>query len=91
MKDNWTESSYNFPISPLNQFYITDISSDRTEIRITNNFIPTGSLKIAYEDFKLKNSVDTFFDDFYIDFGNGDIAEAVVMANAQFLANYTQV
>jgi len=68
---NFTD--YQFESSPLNQFYITDISSDRTEIRITNNFIPTGSLKIAYEDFKLKYSTDTFFDEFYINFGNNNL------------------
>jgi hypothetical protein len=68
---NFTD--YQFGSSPSNQFYITDISSDRTEIRITNNFIPTGSLKIAYEDFKLKYSTDTFFDEFYINFGSNNL------------------
>ena len=68
---NFTE--YQFGSSPVNQFYISEISSDRTEIKITNNFIPSGSLQIAYEDFKLKYSTDTFFDEFYINFGDNNL------------------
>ena len=68
---NFTE--YQFGSSPSNQFYISDISSDRTEIRITNNFILTGSLQVTYDIFKSEYGNDTFFDEFYINFGNNNL------------------
>jgi hypothetical protein len=48
------KSVYNFvsnklTSSPTNRFYISEISSDRTELRLKSNFISNDSLQIAYE------------------------------------------
>lgn len=68
---------YELLSSPDNQYYITDISSDRTEIRIASNTISNDSLKIAYETFKDKLSQDAYFDDFYLNFNNNVLELAV--------------
>jgi len=76
------KSVYNF-VSPKlsssskNKFYISEISSDRTELRLKSNFISNDSLQIAYEQFKTEFDSSEFFDEFYLNFGNNQLILAV--------------
>jgi hypothetical protein len=73
---------YNF-VSPKlssssnNRFFISEISSDRTEIRLKSNFIGNDSLQISYDTFKAEIEKDNYFDEFYLDFGNNQLVLAV--------------
>jgi hypothetical protein len=73
---------YNF-VSPKlnsssnNKFFISEISSDRTEIRLKSNFISNDSLQISYDIFKTEIEKDNYFDEFYLNFGNNQLALAV--------------
>ena len=50
------------------KYYIKDISSDRTEIRIASNFISAEDIKNSYNDFISKQNSQLYFDEFYISF-----------------------
>jgi hypothetical protein len=69
---------YNFIQNELgssinNQFFISEISSDRTEIRIDNTNISSESLEILYNIFYSKfNSPDTY-NYFYLNFGDNQL------------------
>jgi len=76
------KSVYNFvshklTSSPTNKFYISEISSDRTELRLKSNFISNDSLQIAYEQFKTELNNSEFFDEFYLNFGSNQLVLAV--------------
>ena len=76
------KSVYNFvsnklTSSPTNRFYISEISSDRTELRLKSNFISNDSLQIAYEQFKFELNSSEFFDEFYLNFGGNQLVLAV--------------
>ena len=69
------KSVYNF-ISPklgtsfYNKLFISEISSDRTEIRLSSNFILNDSLEISYDTFKQELDSTSYYDDFYLNFGD---------------------
>jgi hypothetical protein len=69
--------SYELSSSPTNQLFISDISSDRTELRLKTNFISDDALSISYEAFKTKINNDPSFDEFYLNFGNNQLVVAV--------------
>jgi hypothetical protein len=69
--------TYELNSSPINQFFISNISSDRTEIRLKTNFISDESLTIGYEFFKDKIINDPTFDEFYLNFGGNQLVLAV--------------
>jgi hypothetical protein len=69
--------SYELSSSPTNQLFISDISSDRTELRLKTNFISDAALSISYEAFKTKIDNDPSFDEFYLNFGNNQLVVAV--------------
>jgi len=69
--------SYELSSSPSNQFFISDISSDRTELRLKTNFISDAALSISYESFKTKINNDPSFDEFYLNFGDNQLVVAV--------------
>lgn len=52
-----------------NQFYIKTVSTDRTELRITNNNISNVDLENLYNDFIIKFNSDPYYTDFYLNFG----------------------
>jgi hypothetical protein len=59
--------------SPLNRYYIDEISSDRTEVRLNTTAITNGELITGVGDFiNYRNSSDTFID-FYLDFDNNNL------------------
>jgi hypothetical protein len=60
--------------SDTRSYYIKDISSDRTEVKIVSNTIPNPELITLISDFKAKlNSTPTYFQDFYLNFGSNNL------------------
>jgi len=56
-----------------NPFYIKEISSDRTELRIANNNISNEDLEILVNNFKVELEESPYFEDFEVNFGNNNI------------------
>ncbi len=54
-------------------FYIQEISSDRTELRIVTNDLPNSELDILVNSFKEALDSQSYFEDFYINFGNNNL------------------
>lgn len=68
---------YNFINLELNSsfstpYYISDISSDRTEIRIKSNILTNSDIESSYVDLKNRLENSTYFDEFYISFGGNE-------------------
>ena len=59
-----------FQSSEANKFYITEISSDRTEIRISNNNLSYTELGQSYLNFITTRNSRAFYSDFLINAGN---------------------
>ena len=59
--------------SPLNRYYISEISSDRTEIRLNTTAIPNGEVITSVSDFINYRNSNSLFIDFYLDFDNNDL------------------
>jgi hypothetical protein len=70
--------------STLNTFYIQEISSDRTEIRLNTTSIPNDELVLKTNEFvdKIQNSTGGYLD-FYLDFGGNQL----IIANNVLLDN----
>ena len=58
--------------SPNIPYYLAEISSDRTEIRLKSNFISTRTMKQTSVSLKQKISKADYFDEVYISFGNNE-------------------
>jgi hypothetical protein len=52
------------------QYFISEISSNRTEIRLNSNFLSNEEIAIAYNEFKLQLDDINYFDEFYLNFEN---------------------
>jgi len=84
-------TSYNFLSSKLGsnsftKYYISEISSDRTELRITTTAIPDEEVVRLTNEFITKiNSVEGIYPDFYLNFDNNQL----VIANNIQLDNNT--
>ena len=70
--------TYNFFRKHLNsdlnsKYYIEEISSDRTEIRLNSNTISNEEIKISTEKFISYRDSQTYFIDFYINFGENEL------------------
>jgi hypothetical protein len=50
------------------QYYISEISSNRTEIRLNSNFLSNEEIAIAYNEFKTQLDDLNYFDEFYLNF-----------------------
>ena len=68
---NQLESSFR------DRFFIKEISPNRTEIRLSNNFLDDSTLDIAVSDFISQRNSSEYFQDFFLNFGD----------NIQFVAN----
>ena len=75
---------YNFfePQLSSNQtssFYIKEISSDRTELRLSSNFISGSDIVASFPSFlnKIQDPKNEYFNEFYLNFGNNEIIIAV--------------
>ena len=62
--------------SPINQFYISEISSDRTEIRIDYPTTSNESLEISFDSFYNKFNSPETYDYFYLNFGDNQLVIA---------------
>lgn len=69
-----------FLSSPANNFFISEISPDRTEIKITNNNISYTNLGQAYLDYIATRNSRNFYSDFILNFGDNDTYIAVNVA-----------
>ena len=72
---------YNFisPIlnsSPDNTYFISEISSDRTELRLTSNALDSQAIINGYNDFIAQNNTENYFPDFYLNFGDNNLVIA---------------
>jgi len=70
--------TYNFFRNQLsssfdNPFYIKQISSDRTELRLANNNISNEELERLVNEFKTELNNSAYFEDFQLNFGNNNI------------------
>ena len=59
--------------NPLNRYYIDEISSDRTEVRLNTTSIPNGELITSVGDFISYRNSSSVFVDFYLDFGDNNL------------------
>jgi len=71
---------YNFLNNEINSsvntrpYYIKDISSDRTEVKLASNTISNSELEVLINDFRIKlNSDLVYFQDFYLNFGSNNL------------------
>ena len=69
-----------FLSSPANNFYISEISSDRTEIKITSNNISYTELGQNYLNYIATRNSRNFYSDFILNFGENDTYIAVNVA-----------
>ena len=83
---------YNFvsPIlnsSPDNTYFISEISSDRTELRLTSNALDSQAIINGYNDFIAQNNTENYFPDFYLNFGNNNliIANNILLNSSSIL------
>ena len=53
-------------------YYLAEISSDRTEIRLKSNKIPTIDMKRSFVSLNRRLKTPDYFDEIYISFGNND-------------------
>jgi hypothetical protein len=62
---------------PFNTYYISEISSDRTEVRLDTTSIPNASVISSATELinNITNSTGSYYD-FYLDFGNNDLVIA---------------
>jgi len=70
-----------------NPYYLAEISSDRTEIRLKSNFISNEIISSSFNDFITRFNNANYFDEFYISFGNNEYQIGV---NAQLDTSNTQ-
>ena len=62
---------------PFNTYYISEISSDRTEVRLDTTSIPNALVISSATELinNITNSTESYYD-FYLDFGNNDLVIA---------------
>jgi len=63
--------------SEFNNYYISEISPDRTEIRLKSNALPSDVIAINFEEFQAKRGTGEYFDEFYLNFGENRYVLAV--------------
>jgi hypothetical protein len=63
--------------SPTASFFIKDISADRTELRLSSNAISGSTILETYPEFDTQLSGSSYFDGFYLNFGDNKIIIAV--------------
>ena len=69
--------NYELSTSPTNLLFISEISPDRTEIKLNSNFISNTDLETTFNDLKSKIDSADFFDEFYISSLNNNYNIAV--------------
>jgi len=66
-----------FNSTPTEQFWIKEISSDRTELRVTTLDQSNLELQQAYEDYNLQTTLRAYYSDYYLNFGDNKLVIAV--------------
>ena len=80
---------YNFLNNELNSstdnrsFFIKEISSDKTEIKLASNILSNVEIETAFNTFKSKLNNTPYFQDFYLNFGSNNL----IIANNILLDN----
>ena len=69
--------NYELASSPTQTFYISEISGDRTEIRIKSNAIAAIDIKNGFDSLKDKLNSTEYFDEFYLSFFQNNYVVAV--------------
>ena len=69
--------NYELSSTYANRYYISEISSDKTEIRIESNYIIDSDIEYSYNIFKEQLEDADYFDEFYICFGENQNVIAV--------------
>jgi hypothetical protein len=66
-------------------YYIKEISSDRTEIRLVSNTISNSDIELTAFEFKSRLSSTPYFQDFYLNFGGNNliIANNILVDNTK--------
>lgn len=69
---------YQLGSNNIDQYYISEISSDRTELRLQSNYIPYGVLSSSFSAFSesILSNIN-YFDEFYLNFGSNNYVIAV--------------
>jgi hypothetical protein len=62
--------------SPTERYFISEISSDRTEIRLDSNVIDSSLIENSVQDFILYRENSNYFVDFKLNLGNNNLAIA---------------
>ena len=55
------------------QYFISEISSDRTEIRLSSTSIPGSVTRLTVNDFISERNSDQYYPDFYLNFGQNQL------------------
>lgn len=66
--------------SIFNQYYIKDISNDRTELRIDNTNLTNIEIQAAFDNFSIDLNTSPVFNGFYLNFGNNNLELATNIA-----------
>ena len=62
--------TYKLGTSLDTKYYVSEISSDRTELRLNTNFIDNEVIQSEYTNFNSELENNVYFDEFYLNFGN---------------------
>jgi hypothetical protein len=63
---------YQLSSTPDNRYYIAEISSDRTELRLKSNIISNEDIFSSFQQLKSELNSSEYFDEFYITFGDNE-------------------
>ena len=85
--------------SAFNQYYIKDISNDRTELRIDNISLTNNEIQEAFDSFSIDLNTSPVFNGFYLNFGDNNLelatnivfllsitSKAILVANSKLLS-----
>ena len=59
------------------KYYISEISSDRTELRLKSNFIPNDTIVETFYQLQTELNSNEYFDEFYLNFGDNQFQVCV--------------
>ena len=66
--------------SPENQYYISQISADRTELRLASNILSNEQIAESTNAFVEELNASKFFEDFYLNFGDNNLITGIRIA-----------
>ena len=66
--------------TPENQYFISQISADRTELRLSSNILSNEQIEESTNAFIEELNSSPFFEDFYLNFGNNNLITGLRIA-----------